>query len=286
LRLSPTFLAHPGAIGCAAFFSSFGLDTAMRRYDDGFLRAMALAAFLLGGAAGAGAAEDGAWTDCKSDNVDRRIAGCTRLLEPGALESGAEQARAYFNRGVALANTGDHDRAIADFSRAIQLDPKPARAFYDRGVAYAAKNDLDRSVADWDAALRLDPSLAAAHYNLGAIAANKGDFAEAIAHFDAAIRLDPGRVPAYFNRGVAYANKGDLDRAIADWSEAIRLDAKSAPAYHNRGAGYEAKGELDAALADFKRLLELAPGNADGAAGVARLEKKIAAAKTAPSAAK
>ena len=104
---------------------------------------------------------------------------------------------AYLNRGVPTRTKGDYDKAIADFTEAIRLDPKYAQAYYHRGVVYGKKGDYDKAIAD----------------------------------FTEAIRLDPKSAEAYRNRGVAYGKKGDYDKAIADCTEAIRLDPKCAMAY-------------------------------------------------------
>ena len=42
---------------------------------------------------------------------------------------------AYCNRGVAYANKGDYDKAIADCNEAIRLDPKDAVAYCNRGLS-------------------------------------------------------------------------------------------------------------------------------------------------------
>ena len=52
----------------------------------------------------------------------------------------------------------NYDRAIADYTHAIRLDPTDAGAYYDRGIAYAAKGQTDRAAADFRATLRLDPN--------------------------------------------------------------------------------------------------------------------------------
>jgi tetratricopeptide (TPR) repeat protein len=49
---------------------------------------------------------------------------------------------AYTSRGLAYVIKGDHDRAIADFSKAIELDPKYALAYGSRGLAYARVEEL------------------------------------------------------------------------------------------------------------------------------------------------
>ena len=108
---------------------------------------------------------------------------------------------AYSNRGVAKKAKGDLAGAIADYNRAIELDPKYAAAYYNRGLAKKAKGDLDGAIADYNRAIELDPKLAI----------------------------------AYNNRGIAKEAKGDLDGAIADYNRAIELDPKLAIASNNRG---------------------------------------------------
>jgi tetratricopeptide (TPR) repeat protein len=47
------------------------------------------------------------------------------------------------------------DKAIADFTEAIRLDPKAADAYYNRGNAYGHKGDTEKAKADFDQAKRL-----------------------------------------------------------------------------------------------------------------------------------
>lgn len=68
------------------------------------------------------------WNDCKADDADRSIAGCTRILQ-GRGETADNRARAYNNRGAAYQTKGDLARAIADFNEAIRLDPKDVVAY-------------------------------------------------------------------------------------------------------------------------------------------------------------
>jgi tetratricopeptide (TPR) repeat protein len=86
----------------------------------------------------------------------------------------------------------DLDRAIADFTEAVRLDPKDAMAFYARGLAWNTNGNPDRAMADFTETIRRDPdsSIAAA---------------------------------AYYNRGLIWNSKGDRDRAIADLIEAVRI---------------------------------------------------------------
>ena len=166
-------------------------------------------------------------------------------------------APAYNNRGAAKLIKGDLDGAIADFNRAIGINPKNALAYYNRGVGKGNKGDLEGAVADYNRAIEIDPNYALAYYNRGFAKLKKGDLDGAIADFNSAIEINPNNALAYYNRGVAKLKKGDLDEAIADFNRAIEIDPKNALAYYNRGNAFQAKGQFFQAVANLNRAIEL-----------------------------
>jgi len=92
---------------------------------------------------------------CKDmENYDQAIADFTRAIELNPGYPGI-----YNNRGGVYAKKGQYDKSIADFTRAIELDPVYAQAYDNRGLAYAFKNDTDRAGRDW----RLGAQLKAEH---------------------------------------------------------------------------------------------------------------------------
>ena len=102
-----------------------------------------------------------------------------------------EKAR-LFDRAAAAVASGDFDKAIADFTEAIRLDPKEAVAYYKRGMAYGAKGDHDKAIADYTEAIRLNPKSAEAYINRGVVYAGKGEKAKAEADFDQTKKLGMG----------------------------------------------------------------------------------------------
>ena len=73
---------------------------------------------------------------------------CSRQKTPGAEEAN--------ERGFSHAEKGGHDKAIADFTEAIRLDPKNATAYSLRGLSYADKGEYDKAIADFTEAIRLN----------------------------------------------------------------------------------------------------------------------------------
>jgi len=199
----------------------------------------------------------GDWENCVSDGRDSSIKGCTAFLAHEG-ETAPNRARAYANRGIAYHQAkGELDRAIADYNRAIELDPKLAFAYGGRADAYRDRGELDRAVADYNRAIELDPDYADAYNGRGVAFEAKGDMDKAIAYYNRALELDPKFVRAYNGRGNAYRAKGELNSAIADYNRAIDLDPNYVYAYSNRAAISEASGDLAKARADRRRAAEL-----------------------------
>src|SRR5262245_66657828 len=72
----------------------------------------------------------------------------------------ALNAEEYNARGLANHENGDYDLAMADFDKAIALDPTLAVAYSNRGMVHYDEGDHDRAVADYDTAIELDRDLA------------------------------------------------------------------------------------------------------------------------------
>jgi lipoprotein NlpI len=199
--------------------------------------------------------------DCEvTSDPSTMISACSHIIDSngGTMH---KRAVAFTNRAAAYLNTGENDRAIADASDAIRLDPKIATAYNNRAAAYKNKGDNDRAIADANEAIQLDPKYAVAYRNRAAAYVQKGDNERAIADYSEAIRFNPKMAVTYVNRAAAYLNTGDNDRAVADANEAIRLDPKIAVAYSNRAAAYLNMGDNDRAIADANEAIRLDPKN-------------------------
>ena len=174
------------------------------------------------------------------------------ILAPDAK---AMHADAYAARGADYALEKNYDKAIADFERAIELDPDKAEfkaaaaatyflrgaTRYEEGDNESAFTDLDRAISDIEKIIELDPDNSEARIAIG---------------------------EAYLVRGIAHFQGGNYDRAIADLERAIELensatDLKEAAAYAylRRGVSHAEGGDHDRAIADFSRAVEIEPEN-------------------------
>jgi tetratricopeptide (TPR) repeat protein len=134
----------------------------------------------------------------------------------------------YLNRGIAQYKKGDYDQAIANYTRAIEINPNYAKAYFYRGLAYQDKGDYDRAIADYTKAIEINPKLDIAYNNRGLAYQDKGDYDRAIADYTKAIEINPKFDVAYYNRGSTYYKKGDHHRGIYDMQMACKLGNKNA----------------------------------------------------------
>ena len=202
------------------------------------------------------------WTSCVNEGsqhtLDVVIGGCSNVINSGK-ETGPNLAAAYNRRGNAYHDKGEHDRAIADYTKATEINPRNAVTYNNRGVAYRAKGDIDLAIADYTKVIEINPRDPVAYNNRGIAYRAKGDIDLAIADYTKAIEINPEFAGAFNNRGIAYRAKGDIDLAIEDYTQAIDIDPEFASAFNNRGIAYRAKGDIEHAIEDAAQAIEINP---------------------------
>jgi len=194
--------------------------------------------------------------------LDMGIPNATKGMDDAARAALADW---YVRRGRARYWNDDFDKAVADFSQAIRLNPKHSDAYNKRGIAWQEKGECDKAIADYDRAIRLDPENATAYSARGFSWAVKGEFDKAIADYTKAIQLDSPL--AYFirqnlsratwTRGIARQKAGELDTAIADFTMVIRLYPKNAWRHDTRVKAWHEKADFEKAIADYTTAMQL-----------------------------
>jgi len=117
------------------------------------------------------------------------------------------KARPYQNRANVYHKRGEFEKAIADYNRALVIDPGYYRSYYDRGNAYYDTKDFDKAISDYNMALQLCPNLAEAYNNRGLVYHKKGDIKRAISDYNKALEINSGLTEAYNNRKLAYQDQ-------------------------------------------------------------------------------
>jgi hypothetical protein len=98
-------------------------------------------------------------TDCFGEDIERRIEGCTALIESGD-ERAADLSLIYAMRALAYSLKGRYERAIPDYDTAIRMRPDFAVALNNRAWAYFRWGKAATGLPDVERSLELSPTSA------------------------------------------------------------------------------------------------------------------------------
>lgn len=175
----------------------------------------------------------------------------------------ALDAAGYSRRGSASMARRDFNAAIADFSKAAELEPKEARHLYDRALARLQNRQPVLGMADLGEALKLKPDDQDALLLRGELYLSTRDPARARADFEAALRQASGDPALRMRIARAYVQAGEFQTAVTEYDQAIAALPKTgspAMALNNRCWARAMWGkELDKALADCDAALKKGP---------------------------
>ncbi len=176
-----------------------------------------------------------------------------------AIKSYPGDPAAYASRAEIYRAKGEHDLTIADLSRLIELRPEGADAYISRGRSFEAKGDRVHAIADFGKAIGIEPKRAFAYYWRSRSREATGDREGAIADLGAALEINPKDTASYIARARIFEAKGEPERAMADFATAISLDPRHSFAHFWRGLSLAARGDHAGAIADFTKALEFHP---------------------------
>jgi tetratricopeptide (TPR) repeat protein len=170
-----------------------------------------------------------------------------------------DEADKAFSDGYAAYMSKNYDTAIAEFTKAIGLNPLFAYAYLYRGVAYNGKGDQKQTIANIDKAIELYPKFDRAYFYRGKAYSEAKDYERAVADYSKAITLNAKDADYYYRRGLAYAHMEKYELEIADYSQFLSLkpdDAEAYYVYYMRGTAYMMQQNFNSALSDFTKSIE------------------------------
>jgi len=166
------------------------------------------------------------------------------------------------------------DRAIAATAELVGRPPEGlAHAHFYRGNIHAAfRQDRRAAIADYRRALELDPRFGAAAFNLGQALRTLGNtrraesdrpaaedaYQRAAGAYDTALSIDPDDAGAYEGRGLARFAMAEYERAATDFRTALEREPK-AETYNRLSAALDAQGRLAEAKEALAEAITRAP---------------------------
>jgi tetratricopeptide (TPR) repeat protein len=136
----------------------------------------------------------------------------------------AHNETGHLNLGVALEKAGRKTEAMAEYRKALQIEPKHADTHNNLANLLDDSGHPDEAQAEYLTALQIDPHYVAAHNNFGTLLVKLGRFDEAMKHYAEAVRLDPSDWHAPFLEGKALLKEGHDAEAIPFFQQAVKID--------------------------------------------------------------
>lgn len=168
-----------------------------------------------------------------------------------------EQGGEALSAGLGEHQRGDLPKAIEQYRRGIESDPRNPGLFNNLGLALKESGNLDEAAQAFAEALKLDPKYEKALNNLGVTRYEQGRFEDAIDYFKRAIGINPGNAQSYINLGIIYLPAGRSDEALSMFQDALRYDPRSPEAHYNLALLWERRGDRNRAQQYYEKFVEL-----------------------------
>jgi tetratricopeptide (TPR) repeat protein len=162
----------------------------------------------------------------------------------------------------------DYAGAVPLLVQIAKEKPADALPHFELGYAYSELNKNAEAVAEYHRALELDPKLAPAHLNLGLVQLDS-DPDSAAASFRRASELLPDQARPRYLEGEALERSGKLPEALAAYRTAASLAPKDDQVLYALGRVLLAAGQAAEAESAFRQELVLRPDAAPAQLGVA-----------------
>ncbi len=185
-----------------------------------------------------------------------------------------DSAAVAYGMGRVAEERGEYAEAIAQFQRALTLQPRASVIHYHLGQAYRELGEFDRAgealarsgpnrVAMADPLMHELTTLAIGalpHLDRGHAAAREGRLADAEAAYRQAVAADATNVRAHESLATLLVRRGDPEGAIEHFGVAVRLAPENARAHSDLGVLLADLGRNDRALEHLGRAVGLEPG--------------------------
>lgn len=161
--------------------------------------------------------------------------------------------------GMGRANflLGQNDAARSSFELALRLNPRNFLARLALAKVYWRQNLLDRAQSEAAQVVQSHPQFAEGHADYGVILAELKNYKEALAEIQRGIALGYHDAIAYNYLGIALANTGEPTEAVQAYEAAVKINPEYAAAYLNLAFQHLKQGQAQKAHDDYRKVCTL-----------------------------
>jgi tetratricopeptide (TPR) repeat protein len=171
-----------------------------------------------------------------------------------------DSARVRLAGGLLHQADGQDQKALEDYRRVLELEPRNVDAFLRIASAYDKFEMPDKAIEAYNKAIDLDPRYFEPYEELGIFYYYRGRYPEAAAQFRKVIERAPGMFRAYSNLGATLMDLGNYDEAEQALMQSLQL-RETAPALNNVGAIRAYQKRDSEAVGYYERAVAMDPSD-------------------------
>jgi len=170
-------------------------------------------------------------------------------------------AEPFLNRGILYYNTGRPDQALADFNRFLELKPDNPDGLLNRANTLSTLGRFKEAIPDYNKYLTIKNDDPKAYMWRGIAYFNIQNYDSAIIDFNKSIEIDPDYYEPYYWLGVIYYNQKDYSNALKYLDLSISKNSNNANSYIWKGLCYMNMNEYHKAIEQYSKAIEIDPNN-------------------------
>jgi len=212
------------------------------------------------------------------DDAIRVYRTITNLAPPGSSNHAEAVKKIAFLNATKLARSGEVEKAKAIFIQLAEKYPDDFMIRYSLGLAYFILRDAEKALVEFERVIELNPRYLNAYLNLASVYEMRGEISLAIESLEKIIALAPeSRIgnKARERLGIIEASlissSGNHQDALDILDDVIRINADSVPALLLMAKAYAQLGRVESAEESYQKVLKLAPNHLEAKSQLAGL---------------
>lgn len=195
-----------------------------------------------------------AYIELKNKKIDEAI----RIIDT-AISIEQEYAKAWYCKGLALADLSLYDEALIAFSRAIQLDPKKGKTWYNIGHMLFNLGRYQEALEAYYEAIDINPDYSDVLYNISETLCNLGMYQQALTTLENRLIHVPEDLNAWSIKGDILFQIGEFDKCIETYLHITSVNHEYRISWRNLADALYNLNRYDEALLSYNKSIEIDP---------------------------
>jgi len=181
------------------------------------------------------------------------------------ISTNPDAAYLHFWLGTVYADSGEEDLAIEELLTALKLSPNLMKAAHRLGRIFQKEGMYGKAIAYYSREVDLEPS-PGLYGIIGMLHLRQEKYNEAIEYFEKALRMDRDFLAAETDMMAAYhlwasqlIKDNRIDEALSILARAVEVFPSSRVIHYDMGTAYDTSGQYEKAIDQYKKTLEIEP---------------------------